>query len=440
VRSVYEILAAKRDGKELQSSEIEFLVNQYTVGSIADHQFAAFLMAAFIRGLSDTETSALTDVMLKSGKRVVVKGLDRPLIDKHSTGGVGDKLSLIISPLLANCGTAVGMISGRGLGHTGGTLDKLESIPGMKVFHSDKEFSGLLRKHHFAIMGQTSEIAPADKKIYALRDVTGTVESIPLIVASIMSKKLALNSDGIVFDVKAGSGAFMRTIRDAARLATTLMKVSAAHNLPARAIIANMNQPTGRMIGNFLEVMETIEVLKGGGPDDTIALSLELSAQMLLVAGVETSFRSAHQQAKRRLSSGGSYETFCRYVRDCGGNTRVFERPESILKGIHKRIVKSKMSGYIDRVDTARLGFLSGKLGAGRVNVTDEIDPAAGIEMLVRVGDEVSAGDPLARLYSPESSLLQAVASELPAAMSFGPEKPKAERLVLRRLKNAQEG
>lgn len=437
MRSVYEILATKRDGGELESSEIAFLINQYTSGEIADYQFAAFLMAAFIRGLSDAETAVLTDVMLKSGKRVTVKGLDRPLIDKHSTGGVGDKLSLIISPLLAGCGIAVGMISGRGLGHTGGTLDKLESIPGMKVFHSDKEFSRLLKMHHFAIMGQTSVIAPADKKIYALRDVTGTVESIPLIVASIMSKKLALKSDGIVFDVKAGNGAFMKNNREATKLATALLKVSASNRLPARAIIANMNQPTGRMIGNFLEVLETVEVLKGGGPDDTATLSLELSAQMLLVAGVESEYKAAHRRAKRELESGNSYEQFCRYVRDCGGDIKTLEQPERILKGVHKRIVKSKKSGYISRVDTARLGFLAGKLGAGRVNVTDKIDPAAGIEMLVRVGDKVSVGDTLARLYSRESSRLKAVASELPATMSFGSEKPKAERLVIRRLENA---
>ncbi len=436
MRSVYEILAAKRDGQELQPSEIVFLVNQYTSGEVTDYQFAAFLMAAFIRGLSDTETSALTEVMLKSGKRVTVKGLDRPLIDKHSTGGVGDKLSLIISPLLAGCDIAVGMISGRGLGHTGGTLDKLESIPGMKVFHSDNEFARLLKKHHFAIMGQTSAIAPADKKIYALRDVTGTVESIPLIVASIMSKKLALKSDGIVFDVKVGSGAFMKSNSDATKLATALLKVSAANRLPARAIIANMNQPTGRMIGNFLEVVESVEVLKGGGPADTIALALELSAQMLLVAGVETEYKAAHKKAKRELESGNSYEQFCRYARDCGGDVIVLQEPQRILKGAHKRIVKSKRSGYIDRVDTSRLGFLSGKLGAGRVNVTDRIDPAAGIEMLVRVGDKISIGDPLARLYSPESSRLNAVASELPTTISLGKVKPKAERLIIRRLEN----
>ncbi|MCK4858099.1 MAG: thymidine phosphorylase, partial [candidate division Zixibacteria bacterium] len=346
----YELIAAKRDGGELKANEIDLLVNEYTAGRIKDYQFAAFLMAVFINGLSEKETAALTGAMLKSGKTITISGLDRPLIDKHSTGGVGDKLSLVIAPLLAECGIAVGMISGRGLGHTGGTLDKLEAIPGMKVFHSSSAFARLLKRHHFAITGQTANIVPADRKIYALRNVTGTVESIPLIVASIMSKKLALKSDGILFDVKTGSGAFMKTRARAIKLAQTLLAVSRAHNLPARAIITQMNQPTGRMIGNFLEIVETVAVLQGGGPPDTIELAVELAAQMLLVAGQKSNLKSARRCVSAILESGQAYENLCRYVADCGGAVRALARPELVIKGIHKRIVKSPADGYLSQV------------------------------------------------------------------------------------------
>lgn len=440
MKTIYEILAEKRDGKELTEDEIGFLVSSFTTGEVEDYQFSAFLMAAFIRGLSDSEMLALTDVMLKSGKRVVVSGLDRPLIDKHSTGGVGDKLSLIISPLLAQCGIAVGMVSGRSLGHTGGTLDKLESIPDMKVFHSDRRFATLLRKHHFAITGQTAEIAPADKKIYALRDVTGTVESTPLIVASIMSKKLALNSDGILFDVKTGSGAFMKEKAKATRLSRALLSVCRNNNLPARAVITNMNQPTGRMIGNFLEVVESVETLRGEGPDDTMKLSLELSGQMFLVAGIEKEIKPARAQCRQVLKSGRALEALCRYVADCGGDASVLENPGRMTDKAHKAVVKSRQSGYIAAMDTARLGYLAGSLGAGRVSSSDRIDPIAGIEMLVRIGDRVSVGDELAVLYTGRKKASTRVAEEIRSAIEFANNKPVMQRLVLRRIGNERAG
>lgn len=434
MKSIYEIIAAKRDGRELESSEIQFIVERYTAGRIPDYQMSSLLMAAFINGLNTVETSALTQAMLDSGRTVHVKGLDRPLIDKHSTGGVGDKLSLTLSPLLAQCGIAVGMFSGRGLGHTGGTLDKLESIPGMQAFHSTANFGKLLRTHHWAVTGQTAQIAPADKKIYSLRDASGTVESIPLIVASIMSKKLALKSDGIVFDVKSGSGAFMKSSRDALSLAKSLLAVSLSHKLPAQALITNMNQPTGRMIGNFLEVIESVEVLKGNGPRDTVELTLELGAAMLSVAKLEPNRASAIRQMKLALSSGSAYESWCRYISACGGDTKVLEQPERIMKPAYKAIVKSPRSGYISAIDTGRLGFLAVRMGAGRQAVTDKIDYLAGIEMLCKIGSKVTAGEPIAIGYSRQHSRLAEFFAGFTDCIILEDANPGRERLVLKRL------
>ncbi len=434
MKTLYELITVKRDGGELQASEIQWLVEQYTRAKVTDYQMSAFLMAAFIRGLSPEETSALTAAMLKSGTTVAVKGLDRPLIDKHSTGGVGDKLSLTLSPLLADCGIAVGMFSGRGLGHTGGTLDKLEAIPGMKVFHSSATFGRLLKRHRFAITGQTARIAPADKKIYALRDATGTVESIPLIVASIMSKKLALKSDGIVFDVKSGAGAFMKRQEDALALAKALVEVARAHSLPARAVITNMDQPTGRMIGNWLEVIETVEVLKGGGPADTVALTLELGSQMLKVAGLSDSACSIQGGMSEQLRSGESYESFCRYVKACGGDTKTLERAEQRQERAHKVVVESPASGYISALDAGRLGFLAVKLGAGRRAVADKIDYLAGIELHAKIGGQVSAGQPLATGYASRSAKLADFEEKFLTCIRITSAPPERPRLVLARL------
>ena len=436
MRTVYEILAAKRDGAELPQAEIAYLVEEYTAARLPDYQFAAFLMASFINGLSTAETATLTEVMLRSGEIIAPTGLDRPLIDKHSTGGVGDKLSLIIAPLLAECGIATGMISGRGLGHTGGTLDKLESIPGMKVFPSRTKFNSLLRKHHFAISGQTARIAPADKKIYALRDVTGTVESIPLIVASIMSKKLALKSDGILFDVKAGNGAFMKSIRAATELASGLLQVAQQAGLTARAVISNMNEPTGRMIGNWLEVEETIEVLRGEGPADTRELTIELAGQMLLLADKEQSLRAAKSVARKVLASGAAFESFLRYVSACGGRTSVLAKPSAFRKSVPKVIVPAARNGYLVAVETARLGYLATSLGAGRRRANDRIDPFAGIELMIKLGSYVRKGEPLATLYARDRGRLAAVKSEFATTMHLGARKPASTRLILKRIAN----
>ncbi len=434
MKSTYELIATKRDGGNLTDEEITSLVKQYTGGKISDYQMSAFLMAAFIRGLSDAETSALTGAMLHSGETISVPGLDRPLLDKHSTGGVGDKLSLTIGPLLANCGVAVGMFSGRGLGHTGGTLDKLESIPGMRVFHSRAEFTRLLKKHHFAVTGQTDKIAPADKKIYALRDATGTVESIPLIVASIMSKKLALKSNGILFDVKTGSGAFMKTLPRSRQLAEALLAVSKRNGLPARAVISNMNQPTGNMIGNFLEIKETIDVLRGAGPADTISLTLDLASEMLALAGIEKDAKVGKRSLRQELKSGRPYETFCRYVSSCGGATASLETADKLLQRAHKSVVKSPTGGYIAAMATDRLGFLAGRLGAGRLSLSDRVDPLAGIELVAKIGDEIAVGEPLAIGYCRQKARLAGFERDFMDCLTFSDQPPRPERLILRRL------
>ncbi len=434
MKSVYELIATKRDGGTLSQKEIATLVGDFTAGRLPDYQMSAFLMAAFINGLNPDETTALTKSMLASGKTVTVPRLDRPLIDKHSTGGVGDKLSLILSPLLAGMGIAVGMFSGRGLGHTGGTLDKLESIPGMKVFHSTSRFASLLRKHHFAITGQTEDIAPADKKIYALRDATGTVESIPLIVASIMSKKLALKSDGIVFDVKCGNGAFMKSRKDASKLSKVLLEVAKANKLPSKALLTDMNQPTGRMIGNLLEVVETVEVLRGGGPADTIRLTQELASRMLVVAGSESNTTTARKEAARELESGAAYERFAAYVKACGGDVRALEQPSRLLRKTHKSVVTSPGSGYITGFATARLGYLGIMLGAGRKRVDDKIDPVAGFELHAKIEDKISKGDRLVTVYGSDRRVVRKVCEDVLKCIEIGSSKPKHRNPVLSRL------
>lgn len=434
MKTLYEIIATKRDGGTLSADEISRVVGDYTAGRITDYQMSALLMAAFVRGLDAAETAALTQAMLDSGDKVAVNGLDRPLIDKHSTGGVGDKLSLILSPVLAGCGISVGMFSGRGLGHTGGTLDKLESISGTRVFLTPSEFGALIKKHGFAFAGQTERIAPADRKIYALRDASGTVESIPLIVASIMSKKLALKSDGIVFDVKTGSGAFMQKRADALKLAAALLAVASERKLPASAVITNMDQPTGATIGNWLEIIETADTLRGGGPKDTIELTVAVGAQMLRVAGVEPSPASARSRVRRELSSGRGYERFCRYVTAVGGKSSLLELPRKLLERAHKAIVRAPRSGYIAAIDARRIGFLALRLGAGRAQTTDRIDPLAGIEMPVKIGMRVAAGEPIATIYASDRNRLSGIAGLLAGCITIGDSPIAPLRAVLKRM------
>jgi pyrimidine-nucleoside phosphorylase len=356
-----------------------------------------------------------------------------PKIDKHSTGGVGDKLSLCLAPLVAACGVAAPLVAGRGLGHTGGTLDKLEAIPGYRVDLDARAFERVLRTVGASIVGQTGEIAPADRRIYALRDVTGTVESIPLIVASILSKKLAAGSDGLVLDVKAGRGAFMKDLASAKALARALVRTARRAGLAATALVTDMSVPTGRAIGNALEVREAVSVLRGGGPSDTRELTLLLGAEMLLLAGRARDRAAARRTLERALADGAAFERLLRMVRAHGGDVRVVEHPERLPRSRHQRPVLAARSGVLVGVDPLELGWTAIELGAGRTRADQRVDPAAGIELLRVVGERVERGEPLAVLHARSSQTTGAVLARARAAFSVGARAP-GRRLVLARV------
>lgn len=393
------LIAHKRDGGEHQESDLQFLIRGFLNGEITDYQMSAWLMAVYLRGLSDSEMVALTRAMLHSGD-VQESSKSGPLrVDKHSTGGVGDKLSIPLAPLVAACGLHVPMISGRGLGHTGGTLDKLESIPGYNTRLSQRQFSRVVSACGASIIGQSKNIAPADKRMYALRDVTATVECRPLIVASILSKKLAAGLNGLVLDVKVGRGAFMKDQRSARALAQSLVHVSSALGTPAVARLTRMEEPLGRTIGNALEIRESIDILKGVGPEDTTELTLKLAEEMLLLGGITPSRKAARSQAERALNSGAALQRFCQMIELHGGDPRIVDRP-SLLPHVKKTVpVLARKSGVIQSVDSLLLAELCLDLGAGRKRAEDLVDPAVGIEIHARVGDHVSRGELLATLH-----------------------------------------
>jgi len=415
----YGIIAKKRDGGKLTREEIDFLVSDFTLGKIPDYQMSAFLMAVCINGMDEEETFFLTDSMVHSGEVLDLSSIDAPKIDKHSTGGVGDKVSLVLAPLLASCGIVVPMISGRGLGHTGGTLDKLESIPGFKTTLSLEEFKETLSRIGIAIMGQTQEIAPADKEIYALRDVTATVESVPLIVGSIMSKKLASGCDGIIFDVKVGNGAFMRKLDDAEKLAQALVSVAERMGRKASAVYTSMDEPLGFAVGNSLEVIESIECLKGKSPRDLWEVTEALGVQVLLMGGVSSDEQEARKILKSKIENGEALVKFKEMVENQGGDTRAiddrarFPRAEFILQ------VQAEGDGFLKAVDTLRVGQLGIELGAGRKLVTDQIDPAGGVVFAKKVGDRVREGEVIASVHASDKSLAEIVASDLKGTFVF---------------------
>jgi pyrimidine-nucleoside phosphorylase len=404
-------------------------------GTVTDYQMSAFLMAAYLRGLNDRETGALLAAMLRSGKVLKLGSVRAPKVDKHSTGGVGDKISLCLAPLVASAGVAVPMISGRGLGHTGGTLDKLEAIPGYRVDLPAARFERIVRELGVSMIGQTPELAPADRRIYALRDVTGTVESIPLIVASILSKKLAAGLDGLVLDVKSGRGAFMSEPKRARELARALVRVSKAAGLRAVALVTDMSTPLGLTIGNALETREAIEVLKNEGPADVRELTLLLGVEMLRVAGVERSPLAARRRLERSLREGHAFERFLRMVRAHGGDTRVVERPERLPRARASLLVKARAAGHVRDIDALELGLVSVALGAGRSRAEASVDPSAGIELLAKVGTAVVRGQPLARLHAQRSSLVESQATRTLGAFVIGQRPARAQKLLLERLR-----
>jgi pyrimidine-nucleoside phosphorylase len=394
---------------------------------------SAWLMAAFLRGLDDTETAALTDAMLSSGKILKLSSVKLPKVDKHSTGGVGDKISICLAPLVAACGVAVPMISGRGLGHTGGTLDKLESIEGYRVALDARRFERIVREVGVSMIGQTAELAPADRRLYALRDVTGTVESIPLIVASILSKKLAEGADGLVFDVKTGRGAFMKDRRQARALARTLVRVGRHAGKKVVAVVTDMSIPIGRTIGNALETREAIDVLQGRGPQDTRELTLALGVEMLRLAGVSKTAKQAQKRLVRALDSGAGLECFERMVRAHGGNARLVREPDRLPRARHRVPVIARRGGYVNDCRALELGVLAVALGAGRRRAEDEVDHAAGIELAVQLGDRVEPGQPLAWLHASERPKPALLDSAL-RAFRLSPRRPKRRPLVLERI------
>jgi pyrimidine-nucleoside phosphorylase len=429
-----DIIRKKRDGAELSRDEIEFFISGVTSGSIADYQSTALLMAIFLKGMTDAEQAALTEAMLHSGEILDFSDVPKPKADKHSTGGVGDKTSLLIAPFAAAAGVCVPMISGRGLGHTGGTLDKLESIPGYRVDLSLKEFRAVLDRAGFAMNGQTAEIAPADKKLYALRDATATVEAIPLIVASIISKKGAAGLDAMVIDVKTGSGAFMREQDRARALARALVTTGNSLGVRSQALITDMNQPLGRAVGNSIEVLECIELLRGEiqeGARPVLDLSIELATRMLVLSGLESSVESARARVQEIHRSGAALECFRKNVEAQGGDPRVCDDPAGILPLTEKAIkVESPRSGFVIKVETEEIGHAVAEAGGGRVRMEDQIDPAVGFLAEAKIGDELRAGDRIGLVYCHDTDRGQRAAARIQGAYEIG-DAPPVELPVL---------
>ncbi len=419
-----DIITKKRDGGTLERDEILFFVNGVTAGTFPDYQASSLLMAILLRGMTPQETAWLTDAMVYSGVRVDLRDIPGVKVDKHSTGGVGDKTSLVLAPLAAACGVLVPMMSGRGLGHTGGTLDKLEAIPGFRVKLSLDEMRAALADVGCAMIGQTAQIAPADKKLYALRDVTGTVESIPLISASIMSKKIAEGIDALVLDVKTGSGAFMKTEADSRRLAESLVSIGNASGVKTEAIITAMHAPLGRAVGNALEVIECIDILKGGGPADLIDVSIELTARMLVLGRVAPDRASAEQKARAAIASGAGLERLRRIIEIQGGDPRVVDDYDRLPSAPERHHVKAPRGGYLTGLDAELVGRASVQLGAGRDRVEDPVDPAVGIMVLAKPGDRVSAGDAILELHYRDASRRDAALALVQRAVAIGDEAP----------------
>jgi pyrimidine-nucleoside phosphorylase len=394
------VIENKRDGHELAEDDIREFIARYASGDIPDYQMSALAMAVFFQGMSFEEVTVLTDAMMRSGKLIDTSPLGLPTADKHSTGGIGDKVSLILAPLVACCGVAVPMLSGRGLGITGGTLDKLESIPGYRTDLSTSEFLDVIAQCGCSITGQSAELAPADKKLYALRDVTGTVPSIPLISASIMSKKLAEGADNLVLDVKWGRGAFMKTRAEAEDLARTMFAIGKNMGRGMSALITDMNQPLGQTAGNVLEVVEAVEALRGEGPRDVMDVTMALSAEMLCLCGMSTNADAAIKMLKVQLESGAAFERFKQMVSLQGGDASVLDDISRLPAATIRQEVTAEMDGVVEQVDADGIGRAVQVLGGGRAKVTDKIDPSVGVSGLCKIGDRVSVGQTLLVLHA----------------------------------------
>jgi pyrimidine-nucleoside phosphorylase len=432
-----DLIRKKRDSGEHSREEIDFLISGYTRGDIPDYQMAAWLMATWIRGLNRSETAALTEAMLYSGEVVNLDRIPGKKVDKHSTGGVGDKTSLILAPIVAAGGLTVPMISGRGLGHTGGTLDKLESIPGFNVNLSLEQFFNVLRECGMGLIGQTAEIAPADKKIYALRDATSTVENIGLICASIMSKKLAEGIDALVLDVKTGSGAFMKREEDAVRLAELMVETGQRMGKKIVALITDMNQPLGRMAGHSNEIAECIDVLSGGGPTDLVELSVELSAWMFFLGERTKTLDDGRHLAEKMIATGQAKEKFKQGIRLQGGDERVIDDPQLLPQARSRADVASPSAGFIAATNCEQLGTALATLGGGREKKEDTIDHAVGLQFHKRIGDRVEKGEPLATIHYNSGAKLAEAKSLIANSYQIGEAAPREKLPLIRRILGA---
>jgi pyrimidine-nucleoside phosphorylase len=432
------LIERKRDGGHLSAEEWSAIVAEYTAGRIPDYQIAALLMAVFMRGLDRQELAALTDAMLASGDRLSFDGWSMPRIDKHSTGGVGDKVSLVLAPLVAACGVAVPMMSGRGLGHTGGTLDKLESIPGFRTNLSLAEAKAQVQKIGCALIGQTAEIAPADRKLYALRDVTATVESIPLISASIMSKKLAEGLNGLVLDVKNGSGAFLPEVERGLELAKTMIALGEDRGCPTVALITAMDRPLGRACGNVLETEEAILALRGEGPPDLLEVTYALGVEMLLQGGIEKNTKKARKKLETAIESGLAAEKFEQIIEAQGGNPKAVEDPSVLPQALAVEVYAAPRTGVVQRVEPRTIGRAIIALGGGRRTVDDIIDPTVGFVITVKPGDKVLEDEPIASVFAKDADGIRTGFDALKQAIVIGDKlTQKPLRLVSHRVTRA---
>ena len=426
-----DLIRKKRDGEELAAKEIEFLIQNYTRGAIPDYQMAAFLMAVYYSNMTENEVTALTLAMLNSGERLDLSDLPGAKVSKHSTGGVGDKTSLILGPIAAAAGVVMPKMTGRGLGHTGGTLDKLESIPGFRTTLSIEEFRAVLKQHNLCFIGQTQQIVPADKKVYALRDATATVESLPLIAASIMSKKLAEGFDGLVLDVKVGSGAFMKRQLDARKLAQLMVAIGRRMNKKVQALLTDMDQPLGYAVGNALEIMEVSQTLQNAGPSDLTQLSVELAARIIHLANPAQGLDSAREQANEILASGAAFRKFQDVIAAQGGNPDVLNQFELLPNATGAQEILSPRAGFITRINAEDIGLAAVLLGAGRDTMDRQIDPAVGVILERKVGEKVPAGGRLCSLYYTDEAHLEEAAQLVEDAFHISGAAPEPRELVL---------
>jgi pyrimidine-nucleoside phosphorylase len=429
-----DIIQNKRNGGVLSREEIQSFVSGVTDGTLPDYQAAALLVAVFFRGMNAEETAALTEAMIDSGARLDLSEIPGAKVDKHSTGGVGDKTSIVIAPVVAACGAIVPMMSGRGLGHTGGTLDKLESIPGFRTGLTVTEMKAALQSIGCALIGQTVDVAPADRKLYALRDVTGTIECIPLIAASIMSKKIAEGVDALVLDVKTGRGAFMKTTDEARALARTLVAIGTSSGVKTQAIISAHDAPLGRAVGNAVEVVECLEVLKGRGPADLIDLSLDLSERMLMAAGTVRDRAEARKRCRDAIDSGAALERLRAIVGRQGGDPRVIDDYRRLPHAPETHLVRAEIDGFVGRLDAGLIGRASVALGAGRDRVTDTIDPGVGIMIRATVGEQVRRGDPVIEVLFRDVRRRDAAMPLVRDAIRVDPEPPGTTPLVIEEI------